>query len=349
MHENPLLVDIDILFSELKSLNHTCWDIWEWVWEILSCHKNPEQSFQQAMKRLGETRRFSPHWDMKLRDNVLTHTQRLENMVFGIIPLLEKWNKKNTHRKINIEYLQAFIKVHDIPEWLLRSIWDIPSHIKSQLSANSKKVLWEIELQVLKALWAYTLWIQEEDFEKFLQDMVSKASIEAQLASYLDKLDGFCAAFYEFLHGNEQFIEPLINYIKIFQKYRNTSIETFVQALFAISWDFQRLTWESSGTWDRDYEYIQYSPHLFAIWGMYELWYTHGTWDIWSDEDIQENLIRVRDRFLELVDIWRWDIDQLQGQEISNLPYPYLAWIWAQDIALYNPDYHKGPLEHLRS
>lgn len=346
MSQNLLLLDIDNLTQELGDLGHTCWSVEEIVGEMLSCSQDAIKIVDDWQKQLFKTKRFLPHWKMKLGDNVWIHTQRLENMIQSVEPLLVKWNQSNPEKRIDINYLKAFLKVHDLPEWLIKSVGDIPSHIKSSLSPESKAVLWEIEILTLKAIWAKPLWIPEKDFEKFLEDIDSKRSIEAKLASYLDKLDGFCAALYEFLHGNDNFLTPLINYIKIFRKFQNSEIEQLVKDIFGLSWDFNQISFDNWAS-IREIKTIQFSPHLFSPASIYKLWYKNGTRDNADKNGLEQNLLALRKSFLEKCDASWSDINTFQTEEVSDLPPAYLAWIWVQNIALYNPEYHTTLENHL--
>lgn len=349
--------DISTLIVELQALGHNCWDVHEVVQEVLNCSQNPQDTFSSATESLKNIPRFLPHWNTKIQDNVWIHTKRLENIFLSLIPLFEYWNqsiKNKTNpclswfQEIDVEYLKEFFPVHDIAEWLIQSIGDIPTHIKSQLSDQSKRVLQEVELQALSLIWYDVLWISQEKFALFLEDIQQKNSLESQIVSYIDKYDGLCTAIYEFLRGNDAFLEPIVNYIKIFRKLSDAPIGALMTQMFLLSWEFYTLVCEDNNQWKAEYPSIQYSPHiLWAIGEILELWYFPNTLENASDEQIHNNLRDLRTHWIEKREIFESDVREFQSMEISELPYFYLAWVWTQRVAEQNDRYHIEPLIHL--
>ena len=192
---------------------------------------------------------------MIYRDYVGLHSRRLQFLILFNSDLL----KEIFGEEFNDHYATLYADVHDILEWI-SPFWDIATPIKDWLSKKSDEIkdlverkLWEIFIYSLPLVH----WEHEYD-RQMLEDMIDKETLESQVVSYFDKLDGFLACFHEIIAGNSKFREPFANYINIFKGIRDgkklPALQTYLQWKWNEShWDLALLNQidDLIAQWDR--------------------------------------------------------------------------------------------------
>ena len=280
MKDYILLSDIQNLCRELQTLGHFeigSHQVANLVKNIVCREKDWTIVLGETEKKLTHMQRFKNAWSLIYPDTVLSHSQRLVNTHYSVIPLLKNYSQ-TLEVPLDLEYMAFFQMYHDFPEWIIDVIWDVATPVKYLLSSGARSTLDRIEVRSFDLIWADTLNAKKNHFKKLKQDTLKKQSIESKICSYQDKFDGFCSAFQDVLQGNENLIEPLINYIYIFQNLENSEIWKIATGIY--------ITNESIA------EEYQLKREIFNIPGTINLW-----WEIWKSSrgSLEESL---REKFL---------------------------------------------------
>lgn len=114
---------------------------------------------------------------------------------------------------------------HDDTEWF-SWFWDIPTPIKKWLPDDLKSYLDDFEniiskqISTLVDLGDEYISLSPNPYLDILDESQVKDSLESQLNSFLDKVDGFMSCFHEITAWNESFVIPFMNYIKYFKEFK---------------------------------------------------------------------------------------------------------------------------------
>lgn len=212
---NILLNEIETPESEVETVRKLTQDILALTEQEALSGNNPALNRMIALTddRAWYLPRFEDY-EMVYRDYVGIHSERISLLCWTNRPLFKEifWPDFNDH------YLTLYARVHDILEWL-SPFWDIPTPLKLSMTQRSKDVmdlverkLWEIYIRRLPLAHG-----EYEYDEAMLEDMITKESLESQVLSYFDKVDGFITCFHELVAWNDTFLEPFHNYIAIFK------------------------------------------------------------------------------------------------------------------------------------
>ena len=192
----------------------------------------------RRMAALTEERaKFLPRFEaipMVYRDYVGLHSQRINFVIWLNRPLF----KEIFGEEFNDHYATLYASVHDILEWI-SPFWDIPTPIKMGLSKRSNEIMNIIERKLWEILIrSWPLVHPEYEYDRaMLEDMISKKTLESQVVSYFDKLDGFLTCYHEIIAGNTELREPFHNYINFFKDVRDRNKLPTLQAYLQWEWD----------------------------------------------------------------------------------------------------------------
>lgn len=195
-----------------------------------------------------------------MRHLATIHTKTLETLVVQALSV----------KLSEIELLSR----HDETE-AISPLWDIPTHLKERLSLDCLALLNRVEQSIENLLSqryrSASYYYPPEFVCEFWEDARKKISIEAQVMSYLDKLDGFMMAFHELVAGNSEFIVPVKNYINIFREVAVWKRLPLITKLFYIPFeDYKNFLWEFHSPqdiydWESTYKWFEAFWHIFDI------------------------------------------------------------------------------------
>ena len=367
--------DIHHLCDDLSAAGHTVNEVkvsFEWIMrEIHSLwRKTPQEVLESAHAELHKTQRFAWHGDALYCDTVGTHQERLLNIHWFVSPILKIWSQSSKKWEqvdarvyswnfpeiidpLDFKYFKFFLEHHDVPEWIFQTIGDISTMIKKALSHRSKSVLGKIEIMWLRRIGPQGFWISKKQYQKFENDTEEKTSIEALLWWYLDKLDGLCAALLEVLQWNRDRIEPLRNYIKVFQGMSDSFVAYMVRDIYFHAAEYDRKFLPA--TWRRTkVRYLQsFASQIFDI---NEIISLDGQENIGIDPVPRFSQDEELDVYLEEMFLgrwWRylfeeWNENALELTEDISLPWFFIAWLASQNMALHREKFRPWPAKKLQ-
>lgn len=162
-------------------------------------------SYKNYGKDLEHIIRFHKFAIMFYRTNNYIHTQR-------IIAILRKFKNQilEIFPDIDFEKLLLLVKFHDAHE-----IIDGDISLQAKLLMSEEELLYLSEREVLTIDHlsnCYPKSIKGYNLKELMLEAKLKNTVISQLASFVDKVDGFCEALHELLAGNVTFAEPVYNY-----------------------------------------------------------------------------------------------------------------------------------------
>jgi 5'-deoxynucleotidase YfbR-like HD superfamily hydrolase len=178
--------------------------------------KNSSISWKNRDQDLRNIKRYSKFTVMFYRTNDLIHSQRVKALLEEILPFV-----KELYPEIDVKKAKLIAKHHDDYEIILDG-GDISLQLKLMMDEYEHNILQQKEIYAVDILSQfYPKKINGYLYEQILLHSIYKDCIEAQLVSFVDKIDGYCEAIHEVLAGNTIFLEPIINYnLKTFNNLR---------------------------------------------------------------------------------------------------------------------------------
>lgn len=159
---------------------------------------------KEREEKLKNIKRYSYFDVMMYRTDVWMHTQRVLWMLEDIIPVAQKYISFDPE-KARINAL-----VHDDEEMV---IGDIQAILKSLMSDADKKALDIKEKAAIETLIeTYPKIVHGYEYKELLKSAKNKDTIESQLVTYCDKLDGLMESLHEVYAGNTSFIRSVVYY-----------------------------------------------------------------------------------------------------------------------------------------
>ena len=268
--------------KDIKLLIEELWEYWKTLWTVDEISKSVfdviklsnseevgENEYKKWVNNLKETERFA--WlDNIISDNVYSHQIRLSEFVDELSFFLDLFNKDKTNNiNINIGYLWTLALIHDDVEWV--SIFkDIPTIIKMALSEQSKKILSIIDDSCINLLSKHQnnhlIFYTSEQLKNFYLDSENKITLEWQMLSFLDKVDGFMFTLHELFNWNRDFLEPFGNYLKILKDIKNNK-NKYPEIRFLLDWDISEFKENvNKAKWLFDDEEFDYDEMYFKKW-----------------------------------------------------------------------------------
>lgn len=158
----------------------------------------------ERKEKLQQIYRYKIFDKMFYRSNLWMHTHRLLWLLEEIAPLAQKY------LNFDLEKARIYALVHDDAEMITG---DIQSIQKQRMSEEELQKLEEDDLQAINNLVKkYPKMVHGYSYELLLKEAVYKDTIEAQLVSYIDKLDGFCESLHEIYAGNSSITRSIVFY-----------------------------------------------------------------------------------------------------------------------------------------
>jgi 5'-deoxynucleotidase YfbR-like HD superfamily hydrolase len=161
---------------------------------------------KEREQKLREINRYSLFEVMLYRSNLWGHTHRVLWLVEEILSAAEKCLKLDSTKA------RILALVHDDEEMITG---DIPAGVKAAMSEEEKQQMWEDEKNAADTLaQKYPKEIDGYNYRAMLKHSADKDCIEAQLVSYLDKIDAYCESLHELFAGNISFLRSVVFYEK---------------------------------------------------------------------------------------------------------------------------------------
>ena len=164
-------------------------------------------SWKNREQDLKNIKRYNKFTVMFYRTDDLVHSERVKFLLEEILPFV-----KDIYPEIDVKKAKLIAKHHDDYEITLDE-GDIPLQLKLMMDKNEHSILQQKEIYAASLLSSfYPKKINGYFYEQILLHSIFKDCMEAQLVSFVDKIDGYCEAVHEVLAGNNVFLEPVINY-----------------------------------------------------------------------------------------------------------------------------------------
>jgi 5'-deoxynucleotidase YfbR-like HD superfamily hydrolase len=159
---------------------------------------------QERREKLENIYRYNFFDVVFYRSNLWMHSHRVLWLIEELIPLAKKYIQ------FDAEKARAYALVHDDVEMITG---DVQGITKARMSDEEKKMLEEKELEGIDLLSSkYPKEINGYSYKELLIHAVKKDCIEAQLVSYVDKLDAYCESLHEVYAGNIALLRSVVFY-----------------------------------------------------------------------------------------------------------------------------------------
>ncbi len=160
---------------------------------------------KEREERLRAIYRFSMFEKMMYRSNLWMHTQRVFWLLEEVLPLAK------AHMRIDMEKARALALVHDDAEMITG---DVQAGHKARMSpAELEKVAQAEEEAVITLSKQFPKKIHGYFYKDLLLHSLRKDCVEAQLVSYVDKIDALCESVHEIYAGNIALLRAVMFYI----------------------------------------------------------------------------------------------------------------------------------------
>ena len=164
-------------------------------------------SWKNREENLRKIKRYHKFKVMFYRTNNLLHSQRVLYLLEEILPIVKSLYPDFDEKKARLIALH-----HDNHEIVLEG-GDIPLQYKLMMTDEESSDLQQKEILAVEMLSkSYPKKIKGYEYKQLSLHAIFKDCIEAQVVSFIDKIDGYCEAIHEVLAGNVIFLEPIINY-----------------------------------------------------------------------------------------------------------------------------------------
>jgi len=164
-------------------------------------------SWKHREENLRKIKRYGKFAVMFYRTNDLIHSQRVCSIVREVSPFI-----KSLYPDYAMKKAELIATHHDDHELVLKG-GDISLQLKLMMSEEELHSLQQDELAAVDLLSEnFPKKVKGYNYKQLLHHAIFKDCLEAQLVSYIDKVDGYCEAIHENLACNPIFMEPIINY-----------------------------------------------------------------------------------------------------------------------------------------
>jgi hypothetical protein len=158
----------------------------------------------ERKEKLEKIYRYSFFDTMLYRSNLWMHTQRVLWLLEEVAPIAKK------HLTFDLEKARIYALVHDDAEMITG---DIQAIVKLRMTTEETKKLEEEEMNAIENLIQnYPEKVHGYSYKELLEHATKKDCVEAQLVSYLDKLDAFCESLHEVYAGNISLLRSVVFY-----------------------------------------------------------------------------------------------------------------------------------------
>lgn len=164
-------------------------------------------SWKNREDDLSQLKRYHKFDVMFYRTDLAIHSKRVEALLRKLVPIINFY-----YPNLDIKKALLISKYHDDYELVLKG-GDISLQTKLQMNDEQHADLNRKEkIAAEKIAKYYPKKIKGYKYLDILFHAINKDCPEAQLHSFIDKIDGYCEALHEVLAGNLIFLEPVINY-----------------------------------------------------------------------------------------------------------------------------------------
>lgn len=164
-------------------------------------------SWKKREENLSKIKRYHKFKVMFYRTNNLLHSKRVLYLLEEILPIVKSLYPDFDEKKARLIALH-----HDNHEIVLEG-GDIPLQYKLMMTDEESSDLQQKEILAVEMLSkSYPKKIKGYEYKQLSLHAIFKDCVEAQVVSFVDKIDGYCEAIHEVLAGNVVFLEPIINY-----------------------------------------------------------------------------------------------------------------------------------------
>ncbi len=158
----------------------------------------------ERKQKLEQIYRYHIFEVMFYRSNLEMHNQRVLWLLEELAPLAQK------HLNFDMEKARIYALVHDDAEIVTG---DVQAIKKARMSPKEVKNHEKKEALAIDELTSkYPETVHGYSYKKLLKHASKKNCIEAQLVSYVDKLDAFCESLHEVYAGNISFLRSVVFY-----------------------------------------------------------------------------------------------------------------------------------------
>ena len=191
---------------------------------------------------LEEVKRFRSFIPMIYRTDDLIHSRRTSLMGYDIsepIRAAYKTREEDEENGVDVDKVHALLPVHDDAEILTD---DVELHAKRTMSEEEKAGHEQDEIAAIEKLaliWPYD--VNGYNYSELLYNAMHKDCIEAQIGSYIDKLDGFCEALHELRAGNIQFSIHNTRNEEVENGYKKNPVKTYIDILAGFTDEYPAL------------------------------------------------------------------------------------------------------------
>lgn len=163
---------------------------------------------KEREEKLKSIYRYAIFDTMLYRSNLWMHTHRVLWLLEDVLPFAQKY------LDLDPEKARAIALVHDDAEMITG---DVPVGHKIRMNKDELAVLVSNEAAAITELAAmYPQELHGYPYETLLLHSLHKDCIEAQLVSFIDKVDAFCEDFHELYAGNVSIIRSIMLYTDLF-------------------------------------------------------------------------------------------------------------------------------------
>jgi len=139
------------------------------------------------------------------RSNLSMHTRRVLWLIEELLPLAEKL------LTLDSEKARILALVHDDAEIITG---DVQAGVKARMSVSELKAVAKAEEQAIQELAKKSpAVVHGYSYKKLLLHALKKDCVEAQLVSYVDKIDAHCESLHEVLAGNINLLPSVMFYV----------------------------------------------------------------------------------------------------------------------------------------
>jgi hypothetical protein len=138
------------------------------------------------------------------RSNLWMHSQRVLWLLEELAPTAQKY------LEFDLEKARAYALVHDDAEIITG---DVQAIEKERMSPEDQEKYDRQEEEAIEKLaLVFPADVNGYSYKELLSHALKKDCIEAQLVSYIDKLDAYCESLHELYAGNISLIKSVVSY-----------------------------------------------------------------------------------------------------------------------------------------
>ncbi len=160
----------------------------------------------ERKEKLQNIYRYNYYDVLIYRSDLWRHSYRVLWLLESIIPLAQK------HIQFDAEKARTLALVHDDVEMVTG---DVQAILKARMTPEELDALGNQEFEAIEELAKrYPKEINGYSYRELLHHAAKKDCIEAQLVSYVDKVDAYCESLHEVYAGNMSMLRAVVFYAR---------------------------------------------------------------------------------------------------------------------------------------